>query len=77
MKLIIETNRYTEDDAIEAIGAGGLDGPHKYEDWGISVDYKGHEKAFDDVYYDYLDCIGLVIVELMKCAIPFKVEYPQ
>ena len=77
MKLIIETNRYNEHDAIEAIGAGGLHGLHKYEDWGISVSYVNHEKAFDGVYYDYLDCIGLVMVELMKQSIPFKVEYPQ
>ena len=76
MKLLIETNRYTEADAIEALGAGGLHGLHKYEDWGISVSYVNHEKAFDD-YHDYIDCIGLVIVELMKYAIPFKVEYPQ
>ena len=76
MKLIIETDRYTEADAIEAIGVGGLHGLHKYEDEGFSINYEGHEQAFDD-YHDYIDCIGLVIVELMKYAIPFKVEYPQ
>ena len=76
MKLIIETNRYNEHDAIEAIGAGGLHGLHKYEDEGFSISYEGIEGAFDD-YHDYIDCIGLVIVELMKYAIHFKVEYPQ
>ena len=76
MKLIIETNRYNEHDAIEAIGAGGLHGLHKYEDWGISLDYVGIEGAFDN-YDEYIDCITAVIKALIQNQIPFKVEYPQ
>ena len=76
MKLIIETNRYTEADAIEAIGAGGLHGLHKYEDEGFSINYEGIEGAFDN-YDEYIDCITRVIKALIQNQIPFKVEYPQ